>query len=53
MKIIKSKLFEEYKEKLKEAYIEDWYFSGWEKLLLIFCFVYTTWSLLNWIWGML
>jgi len=40
-----------YKEKVKEAWENDWYFSGWEKGLIVVCFLWSAYSLGKYWWG--
>lgn len=43
---------EMYKEKVAEAFTHDWYFRGWEKIMILVCFFWTCWSLGSWLWGL-
>jgi len=42
-----------YGDKLKEAWTHDWYFKGWEKLLILGCFVWSVWCVGSWLWSIL
>jgi len=42
---------EMYREKIKEAFQNDWYFCGWEKLMITACFVWSVYSLGKFLWG--
>lgn len=42
-----------YKEKMKEVFTHDWYFCGWEKIIIVGTFIWTVWSILHWIYGVL
>ena len=42
-----------YREKMVEAYTNDWYFSGWEKILISACFVWSMYSLGKFLLGLL
>lgn len=49
----KTEIMTNFKAKCKEAWTHDWFFSGWEKILIVGCFVWTTYSLGSWLWGLL
>lgn len=42
-------VMEQFREKMKEVFTHDWYFSGWEKLIIVACFLWSAWSVLSWI----
>jgi len=44
---------EMYREKVKEAWHNDWYFSGWEKWMIMVCFVWSFYSLFKFLWGLI
>ena len=40
-----------YKEKMKEAWNNDWYFCGWEKWFVTVCVLWSVYSLAKFLWG--
>jgi hypothetical protein len=42
---------ETYTQTVKDAVKLDWYFSGWEKIVLLICFIWSIYSAFNWIRG--
>ena len=49
----KSKLGEKLRNQVKDAFTLDWYFHGWEKLLIVACFVWGVYSFGKFIWSLL
>jgi len=49
----RDQMMENFRKKYKEAWTHDWFFSGWEKILIIVCFVWTTYSLGSWLWSLI
>ena len=42
-----------YREKVKEAWNNDWFFSGWEKWLIMLCFFWSVYSVGKLLWGLI
>ncbi|GAH44103.1 unnamed protein product [marine sediment metagenome] len=42
-----------YKEKLREAFTLDWYFKGYEKLIILGCFLWTVYSIFKFVKGLI
>jgi hypothetical protein len=42
-----------YKETMKKSISYDWIFSGWEKLIVLACFLFTVYSLGKFLWGLI
>ena len=42
-----------YREKVKEAWNNDWYFSGWEKWMIMVCWIWSVYSLGKFVWGLI
>jgi len=40
-----------YRQKVKDAWRLDWYFSGWEKLVIMGSFFWTVYCIGKWVWG--
>jgi hypothetical protein len=41
---------ESYADTMKRSISADWIFEGWEKILITVCFLWSCWSLGQWIW---
>lgn len=41
-----------YGETLKGAYVNDWVFTGWERLIVLASVVWSVWNIGHWIWGL-
>lgn len=44
---------ERLKEHVKNAFTMDWYFHGWEKLIIVASFVWSCYCLGSWIWSII
>ena len=42
-----------YREKVIEAWNNDWFFRGWEKWMIMVCFFWSVYSLGKFLWGLI
>jgi hypothetical protein len=50
--VTKMGFVEKQKQMIRDAFTKDWYFCGWERWMVMACFLWSVWSIVKFVWSL-